>query len=434
MEFAQRLRKRRIDLGLSQADLAGESMSASYVSMLESGRRAPTRETARRLAERLDVDADFLLTGVGAAERTEARLLIAEAELLAGNGSLGDGLARVEPLVEHVDADVARAARAVRARLREADGDLAGAYADYDDVRQDAAAPGLERLAAAVGAARCAKEGGDLGQAVDICRSALATAEAAGLTGTDEHVELVSTLVGCCTLRGDVLTAAALVDELVALVERVGSPRARGATYWNASVVADAAGRHDEAVRLAERAVALVGEGGDPRSLARVRTLLGWALLRLGDAARSVEPLTAAHAALAVVGTPADLAYAAVELGRCRLVLGEPAAAVGLAEEALGALGPDDRLERATALVLLAAAHAAQAAHDDATAALAAAETELSGRPATRSAALTWRECADVWALLGRPDRERAALHGALGAAGLGSGEWLEVVAGSTRP
>lgn len=49
-----RIRQRRKELGLTQAELAGAEFSKSLVSQIEKGRTAPSIETLERLAERLD--------------------------------------------------------------------------------------------------------------------------------------------------------------------------------------------------------------------------------------------------------------------------------------------------------------------------------------------------------------------------------------------
>ncbi|MEV7417198.1 helix-turn-helix domain-containing protein [Streptomyces sp. NPDC089919] len=57
-EFGARLRELRVKLGLSQQQLAGEGLSAGYLSRLESGARPPTARAIEYLSERLSVSPD----------------------------------------------------------------------------------------------------------------------------------------------------------------------------------------------------------------------------------------------------------------------------------------------------------------------------------------------------------------------------------------
>lgn len=65
--FGERLRSLRTARGLTQRDLAGEGLSSSYLSRLESGQRTPTPKVVEQLAARLGVSADsFAGLGNGA--------------------------------------------------------------------------------------------------------------------------------------------------------------------------------------------------------------------------------------------------------------------------------------------------------------------------------------------------------------------------------
>lgn len=60
--FKDRIRETRERKGLSQNDLAEKAgMQASAISHFESGRRAPSFDNLRKLADALDVSIDFLL-------------------------------------------------------------------------------------------------------------------------------------------------------------------------------------------------------------------------------------------------------------------------------------------------------------------------------------------------------------------------------------
>src|SRR5205823_15117483 len=104
----------------------------------------------------------------------------------------------------------------------------------------------------------------------------LREAQSRGLGGTDAEVELTVTLVGSYYERGDYTRAALLSNTVVDAVERHGSPRARASAYWNASLVAEARDQGALALELAERALALLSEGDDERSLARLRVAYAW--------------------------------------------------------------------------------------------------------------------------------------------------------------
>src|SRR5207302_7374384 len=79
--FGERVRRLRLERGLSQRQLAGEGLTNAYISRIERGTRAnPSMKALRVLARGLNVSPEYLETGVqGSAERR--RWLLGEAEL-----------------------------------------------------------------------------------------------------------------------------------------------------------------------------------------------------------------------------------------------------------------------------------------------------------------------------------------------------------------
>lgn len=59
----ERIRERRLALGLSQRDLASEGVSYAYISRLEANTRRPSVRALRKLAVKLDVSVHWLETG-----------------------------------------------------------------------------------------------------------------------------------------------------------------------------------------------------------------------------------------------------------------------------------------------------------------------------------------------------------------------------------
>ena len=88
--LGQRVRALRKEQGLSQADLAGDLVSPSYVSLIEAGRRSPEREVLEGLARKLGCSALYLSSGVAPEEITEQRLQLQFAEIALANGSLDE--------------------------------------------------------------------------------------------------------------------------------------------------------------------------------------------------------------------------------------------------------------------------------------------------------------------------------------------------------
>ena len=84
-----RLRRLRLERGLSQRQLASRGISYAYVSRIESGQRIPSVRAIRLLARRLGVTPEYLETGVDIApvEALELRLSDAELRLRLGDHS-----------------------------------------------------------------------------------------------------------------------------------------------------------------------------------------------------------------------------------------------------------------------------------------------------------------------------------------------------------
>ena len=406
-DFGQRVRERRRELGRSQTELAGTRLSASYLSLLESGKRRPTPDVVTTLAAALDCTPDYLMHGHDPKLREKFQLGVRYAELAIRNGEAADALTTLDTLLDdvaHVPDELVRTARRARARALES----AGRFADTidvlekldDEARADARAE--EHLGLTIDLVRCYREAGDIARALDLGAEALDRVGALGLTGTDVHAELVSTVIGAYYVRGDLVTAGRMAESALRDVDDRGTPRARAAVYWNASLVAEAADDVSAAVLLAERALALYADGDDERSLARLRVAYGWLLLRTSppQPEKARDMLRTAHAALADVGTATDIAYCETELARAALLLGDPQGALGHAARAQAQLSDEARLESAFVHLVRGAALLALEQHDEAVAEYRRASSILGSLDQARMAAGAWRELADAFSRL----------------------------------
>jgi len=436
--FGARLRHLRTERGLLQSDLVCPGVSASYVSLLESGRRQPTPPVLAALAGLLGVSVETLLTGVEDPELRESRLELDYAELALRSGEAHAAVdafaAAGERLARHPDAAEAggpgrdrvrlglvEQARWGRVRALEAEGRLEEALVDLEHLRDDLRPDHPLWLPAAVTAARCSAEIGDLHRAVDVAESALAAAREQGLDGTAEHAELVSTLVGCYERRGDAARAAQLAEDLLQAADRLGSPRARAAAYWNASLLAQRRGHLDKALSWAERAVSLLADQDNERNLARARVAFAWVLLRSQppQVSRAVGLLRDAAVTLHEHGTVTDRAYAHTELSRALLMLGDAEAALAEATEAAALLSAGHRVESVSASLAAADAWTVTGDHSLAREHVGEAVEALAGLPPSRVTALAWRHSADVLLRLGDEQAALVCLERALDQAGI---------------
>ncbi|MFL6098573.1 MAG: helix-turn-helix domain-containing protein [Actinomycetales bacterium] len=418
-QFGQRLKALRLQRGLQQSDLSGPGVSVSYVSMLENGKREPTARVIAHLAGVLGLD-PFELSGPTLADKLddERRWALAGAELALSTGEHERARAEFAAL----EASVGLPASWGLARALEALGDLEAALTVLDRVVVGVGLTGdyLLLVRAHIARSRCFGEIGEDVAALEAAIEAATTIESHGLTGTDEHAQALSTLVGRYYTVGDLLNAETTARELLALVDAGSSWKARGSAYWNVAGVAEALGDLPRAVAYAERALALLSEGDDERAWARCAVACAWFWMRHPDAPEHLDAvdrlLAQAGSKLATSGTDTDLAYLETEQARAALLHGDPDAAVNLADRALERLGTQARAETADTLLVLAQAHLERGDHETSAALADQLELTLLSLPHSRPAAHTWRGLADTHKALGNHDAAYRALEHALNA------------------
>src|SRR6476660_6864942 len=101
--IGQRLKRLRLERGLSQRELATPGVSYAYISRVEAGTRQPSVKALRKLARQLDVSTDYAKTGRDIGDGDERELSIVDAELAL---RLGDPVSAEARLRELFDAAV----------------------------------------------------------------------------------------------------------------------------------------------------------------------------------------------------------------------------------------------------------------------------------------------------------------------------------------
>src|SRR5438105_2572918 len=76
-----RLRRLRVERGLSQRELSSPGVSYAYISRIEAGARTPSVKALRMLARKLTVSVEYLETGQDIRETDRRELLLSDAEL-----------------------------------------------------------------------------------------------------------------------------------------------------------------------------------------------------------------------------------------------------------------------------------------------------------------------------------------------------------------
>src|SRR5690349_24658788 len=76
-----RLKRLRLQRGLSQRDLSSPGVSYAYISRIEAGARTPSVKALRKLSQKLGVSVEYLETGRDIRDVDDRELRLADAEL-----------------------------------------------------------------------------------------------------------------------------------------------------------------------------------------------------------------------------------------------------------------------------------------------------------------------------------------------------------------
>jgi tetratricopeptide (TPR) repeat protein len=420
-QIGKRISDLRKRLGLFQAELVLPGVvSPSLLSLIESGRRRPSRATLEHLAAKLDTTVEYLTTGEQPALWVELERRIAFAEMAQRHGSADDALPELDAVLAlDLPARLRSRAQLARAATLESLESSQAAIEVYEALMLAAEPDTAEWAERAVDVMRCYRQVGDFGHAIDVGERALETFERLNLSWADASIRLGVSLSVCHQRLGNFVRARLLIERFVSLAERHGTALSRGAAYWNASVVAYLSGRLADARVLVERAVAVFGEADHARNLAELRALYGDLLLNgePSEPERARAVLLDATQRLDEVGAPASRSNIRQDLAQACLRLGDLAEALRWAQEA-NDLAANNPLEAATALLVLAEVLAEQQRHDDIPDKLASAEMALVALAVGHATTPAWQRLAAQYRALGDREGELRALRAALTAAG----------------
>jgi tetratricopeptide (TPR) repeat protein len=339
-QLGRRIRDARIAAGLTQAELATDTVSVGYISRIESGLRRPGATALHRIARRLNITVEELSGQLSQADRSSIQLAVDYAELALSGGE-------VDRAYEAATAAAAQAGRVgaeslrlralhVQALAEEARGNLDEAVIILEDVLS-VGPPGSLAADCGIALSRCYRDSGDLDRAISSGEQVLALMRRRGDEGTPEFVRLSVTVAGAYAEQGDISHAIRLGRRCIKAAERIASPEALAAAYWNASTFEHDRGDISAAIELATKALTLLHSGGDSnRNLARLRTMLGQLYLKapVPDVEQAQELLTAAATEMAwTAASPADVAENVIARAKASALAGDHHEALHLLED-----------------------------------------------------------------------------------------------------
>jgi transcriptional regulator with XRE-family HTH domain len=403
----QRIRRLRLERGLSQRELAEPGISYAYLSRIEAGQRAPSLKALRIVARKLGVTAEHLETGSPVSIAVTRELRLTEAELRL---RVDDDPTAAETTFRCL-VDQARAEGETWTELRARIG-VGLALARRGEVREAIFHLELALSSGSVSAlarpdvyetlARCHALNGSSDRALELLDGALAELER---DAPDEAVTAGRLAGARGAIAGANSNDGPTRDALAEALERAEAapdPSARAAIL--AGVAARSAdGDPAAALALRRRAHAVLEAADDVHELAQAHLLCADLLLADGRIEQAGPHLDRAERLLALGGDALDLGRLRTRQARRAVELGAPEEAQALARSAAELL-EDYPAEQGEALHALASAQAAAGDLDEAEVSFRRAIEQLAGGRRWREAASASRDWAARLRAAGRTD------------------------------
>ncbi|QBI20117.1 XRE family transcriptional regulator [Egibacter rhizosphaerae] len=373
--LGQRLRRLRIERFLTQRQVAGQAMTASYVSLVEAGRRTPTLDAVVAMAHALGVSLGDLLSVEGLADLGLATGGITEQAPHARDAPLdtlihewlADDAMQVR---DHATAAAILTGAFDKARDR---GDhlaaiatgrrLQGALAatnqhqrraelltDLLDLVVDQRSVDLEVLVRS-DLAGALRDIDDIDRALACTRAALARLPASSLADTSAYLRLMTVHVSVLVEADDHDELPGALSQLGDAVDKVDSAELRGRAHWVASRGHAVLGNAGHASQHLAQAHALLSPASMPLlewlRFCRSAAMVALEATDTDTARRWVEDADAAAAAL---GVEAERREVDVLRARCLLQAGHAEAARDFLAKALEGTEPAPDAEHAGSL------------------------------------------------------------------------------------
>lgn len=339
-KIGARIRRLRLDKGLSQRELAQPEMTSAYLSMIESGQRTPSPKAAGRLAVRLGVEVEEILSGRPSGLEARLELTLAMARIAGYRGRRAEyraGIQEVQRLASRYGLQRLHYRTLVLfAGISERDGDLVAACSLLEEAMSliDNDSPHV-RFEAVVAMARCHHLAGDTRMAAHVLESYLSLLSRTNVQEPAALVRTHSALVQYYRALGLDGRAIASAEEAIRLAPSVDDPEQIACMNMNVARVLYEDGRYEDATDILRRAEQMFAGLDWSLPLVRARINRGMVHAAAGDLGRARDCLE--EACRELESHPHEVATKAEalnELARIERLSGDIPRAVELIEQA----------------------------------------------------------------------------------------------------
>jgi transcriptional regulator with XRE-family HTH domain len=334
--IGQRLKRLRLERGLSQRELAAPGVSYAYISRIEAGTRQPSVKALRKLATKLGISADYLETGsdLDSADARELRLADLELALRLGEPADADALREI------VAEAGAAGDRSSVLRARSALAAVAHDRGDYDEavtlletaITSEPFDP-ISLVDIYSQLARAYHGAGKTRAAVELFERCLAEVA----DGDDAALEArYATLLSYALSDvGEIARAEEVVQRALDRVKDSEDPYTRVRLYWSMARLAHAEGRSSFALTNVRKAIALLQATEDTVHLARAHLLAASITLSRDDAGAAERHLDQAEQFFGASAVAEDVIEIKIRRSKIATLQGRADDAVALARDAL---------------------------------------------------------------------------------------------------
>lgn len=328
MDVGQRIKRNRLERGLTQKQLAEPRYTHAYISSIESGNRQPSHKALSFFAERLDMEVDELLTGRPADLPIRLSLEISQArkDASAGHYRVADkALAKAEKeAARYRMARLRSNALYARGHAAELKGNPSQALEFYEQAEEALTGESPDLLADAVaGRARCLQMLGEVHYAIYLLENLLEKLKQKRLENPTALARIHASLVAAYFEAGFYKGAGASAKEALRLAPRINDPEQLASMHMNVARVHLEEGRADRALESLQRAQDCYQQLEFQSELAEAHLARGYVFSREGKLSWARKELEAAREIFAANGASVDEARVYNELARVTRLEGD---------------------------------------------------------------------------------------------------------------